>query len=292
VERRFSTRDAGLAIRMVIALVLVATFYAAIAAAILGLTRIHNGGWRAGTLIGAAVILGVAVTHVRQPTKTLVRATGAQPVREDQPLSARLVRLASFAEIPAPALYMIESEEANAFTAGTRAASTVLVVTRGLVKALEQGELDAVLAHELSHVANRDAAVLTAASVPRVIGDTLLGRNEPNASFFWFFVWWIGLPIWAIGSLLTLTLSRYREFAADRGSAILTGRPEALMSALTKLEGHEIPTADLRSFGAAEAFCIVPTGATRFTWLRDHPPLEKRLAALSQIAREMGRPVA
>jgi heat shock protein HtpX len=277
---------------MAIALVLVVLFYAAVLAALYGLTQIHNAGWKFGCLFGAVVILAFALGHMAAPSSALLKAVRAEAVRDDQPIVARVARLASFAEVSAPTVHMIETGEANAFTAGARRRSTVLVVTRGLVGELNRDELDAVLAHELTHIANRDAAVLTVASVPRVIGDTLLGRNEPEAAFFWFFVWWLGLPLWALGTLLTLTLSRYREFAADRGSAVLTGRPESLMSALTKLEGHEIPNDDLRSFGAAEAFCIVPAGASRFAWLRDHPPLEDRLARLEAIAREMGRPVA
>ena len=148
------------------------------------------------------------------------------------------------------------------------------------------------LAHELSHVANRDAVVMTFASVPRAIGETMIGE-EGVVFYVWWVVWWIGIPIWAIGSLLTLTLSRYREFAADRGSALLTGRPETLMSALEKLESHGagIPSEDLRALGRVEALWIVATGGPRLQLLSDHPPLAKRLARLAEMAREQGRPV-
>ena len=103
-------------------------------------------------------------------------------------------------------------------------------------------------------------------------------------------VWPLGLPLWALGTLLTLTVSRYREYAADRGSALLTGAPEQLMSALQKLSDGHIPSGDLRLQGAAEAFCIVPVRTPRFELFMDHPPLEKRLAALEQLARTIGKP--
>ena len=102
-------------------------------------------------------------------------------------------------------------------------------------------------------------------------------------------VWPLGLPLWAIGSLITLTVSRYREYGADRGSAVLTGEPEQLMSALQKLSDRHIPDGDLRLQGA-EAFCIVPAQTRRFEVFMDHPPLSKRLAALEHVARDLGKP--
>ena len=100
----------------------------------------------------------------------------------------------------------------------------------------------------------------------------------------------MNLPLWALGTLLTLTISRYREYAADRGAALLTGAPEHLMSALQKLSDRRIPSGDLRLQGAAEAFCIVPVRTPRFELFMDHPPLEKRLAALEELARSLGKP--
>jgi heat shock protein HtpX len=124
---------------------------------------------------------------------------------------------------------------------------------------------------------------------PRTLGLTLIADEGMAWPVLWL-VWPLGLPLWAIGSLLTLTISRYREYAADRGSALLTGSPEELMSALQKLSDQHIPAGDLRLEGA-EAFCIVPARTRRFELFMDHPPLRKRLAALEQLARSLGKPI-
>ncbi|MDP9262115.1 MAG: M48 family metalloprotease, partial [Actinomycetota bacterium] len=162
---------------------------------------------------------------------------------------------------------------------------------RGLMEALTDAELEAVLAHEISHLANRDAAVMTAVSAPRLLGEVVVGGAGEGRGLIWLVAWPLGIVPLALGTALTLMVSRYREFAADRGSALLTGAPEQLMSALEKLSGHaiEIPHADLR---AANAFCIVSTETKRFALFSDHPPLEKRLAALAEIARELGKPAS
>jgi Zn-dependent protease with chaperone function len=141
-------------------------------------------------------------------------------------------------------------------------------------------------------IAHRDAAVMTAVAVPRTLGEVIItGPSETWIGLLWLVIWPLGMVPFAIGSVLTLMVSRYREYAADRGSAILTGAPEQLMSALEKVSTHaaEIPHADLR---AANAFCIVSTEAQRFALFSDHPPLEKRLAALAEIARELGQAAA
>ena len=141
-------------------------------------------------------------------------------------------------------------------------------MTRGLEASLTDDELDAVLAHELAHIANRDAVVMTAASVPRTIGTLLVGGEGPDLFVLvWLLLWPFGLPLIACGTLITLTISRYREFAADRGSALLTGAPEHLMSALERLSGAErIPEQDLR-LAPVEALWIVPTQTRRFRLL-------------------------
>jgi heat shock protein HtpX len=187
-----------------------------------------------------------------------------------------------------PRLAVVETETPNAFTVGIAPTKAVVAVTRGLIRILEDRELEAVLAHELAHIANRDASVLTAVAFPRALGQTLIADESVAGALLWF-VWPLGLPLWALGTLLTLTVSRYREYAADRGSALLTGAPEQLMSALQKLSDRHIPGGDLRLQGA-EAFCIVPARTRRFEWLMDHPPLHKRLTALEGLARDLGKP--
>jgi heat shock protein HtpX len=143
-----------------------------------------------------------------------------------------------------------------------------------------------VLAHELGHLQHGDSAVMTVASAPRLMGAALLGivqDTDNSPVFLWFFIWpFLLIPI-AIGTLCTLALSRYREYAADRASAILTGHPESLMSALAKLDGIT-PIGDLRM---ASPLCIV-SSARRSELLMEHPPLAKRIHALSQLARDLG----
>jgi len=191
--------------------------------------------------------------------------------------------------VPVPRLAVVEKETPNAFTVGITPGRTVVAVTTGLTDALNDHELEAVLAHELTHIANRDASVLTVVSFPRTLGLTLV-TDESIAGFVFLVVWPLGLPLFALGTLLTLTVSRYREYAADRGAALLTGAPEQLISALRKLSDRRIPSGDLRLQGAAEAFCIVPVRIPRFELFMDHPPLEKRLAALEELARSLGKP--
>jgi heat shock protein HtpX len=276
---------------MTLTLLLVVALYAALAAGVIALI-VAWPKWGAVAVVVALVIIATTGSQFRGAATFLLRAAGARALGDDHALGVTVERLAQLADVPPPRLYVIESETPNAFTVGTRRGSSRIAVTSTLLDALEPNEIEAVLAHELSHVANRDAVVMTFASVPRAIGETMIAE-EGVVFYIWWVVWWIGIPIWAIGSLLTLTLSRYREFAADRGSALLTGRPETLMSALEKLESHGagIPAGDLRELGRVEALWIVATGGPRLQFLSDHPPLEKRLARLAEMAREQGRPI-
>jgi heat shock protein HtpX len=133
---------------------------------------------------------------------------------------------------------------------------------------------------------------MTVASLPRIVGRQLF-YAEGNEYFLWFFLWPFGLALYAWGSLLTLAISRYREYIADRGASLVTGRPAALMSALQKLsaEIERIPDEDLRSARRLNPLLIVSARPERFALVRDHPPLAKRLARLASIARQMGRRV-
>jgi heat shock protein HtpX len=231
--------------------------------------------------------------HYHGADKALLKSVGADlvdPGAEPQ-LEATLARLAALADVPAPRLALAGTDAANAFAVGLSQRGAAVVVTSGLRRRLDNTELEAVLGHEMSHIANRDAAVLTAVAAPRILGEVMVGGASSPIGLGWYLIWPLGIPIYMVGTLLTLTVSRYREFAADRGSAILTGAPEQLMSALRKLatDAAEIPHDDLR---AANAFCIVPTEASLIELFSDHPPTEKRLAVLAEIAREMGHPAA
>jgi heat shock protein HtpX len=248
--------------------------------------------WTPYVLVIAVLIVAATVRRFRSPADLMLNAVDAEFVTEhDEPhLHDAVARMAALADLPPPRVALVKSPIPNAFTTGVSHGTATLVVTTALRHALEEHELDAVIAHELAHVANRDAAVMTVASVPRTLAETIMG--DPGPTFYlWFFVWWLGLPIWVAGTVLTLALSRYREFVADSGSALLTGRPESLMSALVKLDGGTaIPTDDYRRLSRVDALWVVGNGHGRFSVFADHPPLPERLARLEEMARTMGHP--
>jgi heat shock protein HtpX len=264
--------------------------YAAIGVALLAMYEAEPSWGLYVTIIAVAIGFTV-VGHYLSATDVLLRTAGVRldasaPVATK--LEQRIARLAALADIPAPRIGIADSDDLNAFTVGVRQKRAVVVVTSGLYHQLDELELDAVLAHELAHIANRDAAVMSLASVPRSIGATIAGAGSDTGFYLWFFIWPLGLIPYGFGTLLTLAMSRYREYAADRGSALITGRPETLMSALTKLDdGAAIASGDLRAVGA---LCIIGADPRRSELLMDHPPLAKRLAALGEIARDLGQP--
>ena len=286
-------RNAGLSVRMAVAMLLLLATYAGIVFGLVLLVAYRPSyTW---LWIAALVALATSLAaRYRGGGDAVLRSIGAHVARDRSDVGLRdvVARLASLADISVPEVAIAETDAPNALAVGYRRASSTLVVTRGLIAALEPAELEAVVAHEIAHLANRDAAVMTAVSAPRVLGEVVVGGAVTETrGLVWMLFWPLGLLPLGIGTALTLTVSRYREFAADRGSALLTGAPEQLMSALLKISGHaaQIPHEDLR---VANAFCIVSTEAQRFALFADHPPMEKRLAALAQIAREMGRPVS
>jgi heat shock protein HtpX len=278
---------------MVLALLLLLATYAGIVAAVGWLVSYRPHYALYWIAVGVGLSVSIAARY-RSAIGSLVRTVGArEATREDHAdLLDAVGKLATLAGVPAPRLYVAPTDAPNAFSVGLRQRASAVVVTEGLLQRLDEQEVEAVLAHEIAHIAHRDAAVMTAVAVPRALGEVIItGPAETTPGLLWLVIWPLGLLPFGIGSALTLTVSRYREYAADRGSALLTGAPEQLMSALAKVSAHasEIPHVDLR---AANAFCIVSTEAQRFALFADHPPLEKRLAALSQMARELGRPVS
>jgi len=248
-------------------------------------------GWAVYLDIVAFALVVATIAQYQSAGRFLLSSVRARFVlRAEKPaLYAQVDRLSALAGMPPPRLAFVNSPEANAFAVGRRR-DAVVVTTAGLHQRLDEPELGAVLAHELSHIANGDAALMTAVTVPKTLGLLLVNGGEGDWGILWVVVWPLGLPLFAIGSLLSLTMSRYREFAADRGSALLTGQPEQLMSALTKLHDAPTPHRDLRQLDPVEALCIVPNRERRYEVFMDHPPLEKRLARLATIAREMGKP--
>jgi heat shock protein HtpX len=212
-------------------------------------------------------------------------------------------RLCALADMPKPAVAVADADMPNAFATGRSPGRAVVCVTTGLLRRLDTDELEGVLAHELSHVAHRDVAVMTIASFLGVLAGLMTrfglyagvgGRSrDQNAAVVVMTVVLVSAVVYALSFLLTRALSRYRELAADRSSAVLTGRPSALASALTKVSGEiaRIPTRDLRQAEAFNAFFFVPAlsrGFSLSSLFATHPPLQRRLDHLAAIARQLG----
>jgi heat shock protein HtpX len=256
------------------------------------------------------IVLGLAAVQYYTSDKLALLASGAKIVEPDQEpeLHQMVERLCAMADLPRPRVAVVETDMPNAFATGRNPKHAVVAVTRGLQRRLEPQEIESVLAHELTHIANRDVLIMTVASFFAMLAGLLTRfamyagmfgggrRDNNNGPPIWLIVMLVSLVTYAISWILIRTISRYREYAADRGSALITGAPENLMSALRKISGQIalIPQRDLRDVSAMNAFFIIPAGVRQATaeLFMDHPPLEKRLAALERIAREMGRPVA
>ena len=263
------------------------------------------------------IVIGLAVVQYWTSDKLALAAAGAKIVSQEQApeLHAMVERLCAMADLPKPRVAIVPSNVPNAFATGRNPKHAAIAVTEGLWNRLEPREVEAVLAHELSHVANRDVLIMTVASFFAMLAAFLTrwglyfgmwgggygggNRNNNNGNNqvpVWLIIFAVSVITYVISFILIRTISRYREYAADRGSALITGAPENLMSALQKIASGitQIPQQDLREVAGMNAFFIVPTNWRRQVGelFMDHPPMEKRLAALAQIAREMGKPVA
>ena len=226
-----------------------------------------------------------------------LRSMGARRVdpSEYPGLHDRVGRLSQQADLPKPDVAVADSRTPNAFATGRSPDSAVVCATTGLLDALDDEELEGVLAHELAHVKNRDVAVMTIASFLSTIAFLVVrfgwlfgGRNRNGAPVFVAIV--VSLVVWVVSFLLIRALSRYREFAADRGAATITGRPSALASALATISGRmdRVPEEDLREQAEMNAFFIIPISTGIVGRLaRTHPPTEKRIEQLQELEREM-----
>jgi heat shock protein HtpX len=228
------------------------------------------------------------------------------PAEEPQ-LHAMVDRLCALADMPKPKLAVADTDVPNAFATGRSPSRALVCVTTGIQRRLNPQELEAVLAHELSHVAHRDVTVMTVASFLGVLAGMItrfglhLGmiggrRNRDGRSAAAFLlILLVSAVVYAVSHLLVRALSRYRELSADRAGALLLGAPSALASALQKISGEmaRIPTRDLREAEPFNAFFFAPAVSPGFTLsslFSTHPPLERRLEQLSRIAAELGRP--
>jgi len=231
--------------------------------------------------------------------KLALRAMGAKEVSpaEAPELHALIERLCVQADLPKPRIAVVDTPMPNAFAMGRSQKKAVVCATTGIMQLLSPAELEGVMAHELTHVINRDVVIMTVASFFASIASMITqfgfffggGSSDDDDGPSWLAVVLISLLVYVISFMLMQALSRYREFAADRGAAVITGRPSALASALLKISGvnERIPTQDLRAAGEMQAFFITPVGHRISGLFATHPPIEKRIAALERLESQL-----
>jgi heat shock protein HtpX len=300
--------DRGLTLRMFTTGLMLVVLYGAV----IGLL-IAVGISYAVVLVFAAVLLFAQYWF---SDKIALFGMGGHMVTPEQApqLHGAIDRLCALADMKKPRVAIADTDVPNAFATGRSPNSAVVCATTGLMRRLDEPELEAVLAHELSHVAHRDVAVMTIASflgvvaglVTRIMfwtgmmggfggGDNSNDGND-NAALMELAVLVVSVVVYAISFLLTRALSRYRELAADRSGALLTGQPSVLASALVKVTGEmsRIPTRDLRAAESFNAFYFTPAiaknGVSLSTLFSTHPSLDQRLAQLAKLEAELGRP--
>ncbi len=249
------------------------------------------------------VILAVGMGLVQYffSDKMVLWSTGARVIEEDEypELHLMVEKLCKEADLPLPKIAIMQSPVPNAFATGRSPTHAVVACTDSIMRLLTRDELEAVLAHELSHVKNRDILTMTMASFIAMIASMIMqsfffsalfgGRNKEGGS--WIVIWIVSIIVYAISTVLILALSRYREFAADRGSALITRNPRALISALNKISGRMevVPVEAKTRVEGANAFFIIPalSGNTIMELFSTHPPLEKRIANLEKVEAEL-----
>jgi len=229
--------------------------------------------------------------------KIALSSMGAKVVSESQApeLHETISRLCAIAGLPKPRVAIVKTDLPNAFATGRSQNNAVVAVTTGLLRRLDRSELEAVLAHELTHVKNRDVMVITMASFLSMVAQMVVqnfffmgGSRDDRESGNLMIVWLVSILVWIVSFLLIQALSRYREYSADRGAAIITGQPSSLISALMKISGSmaTVPKEDLRRVEGMNAFFIIPTGAL-LNLFSTHPPIQDRIAALEKLQREV-----
>jgi heat shock protein HtpX len=317
--------DRGLTVRMTATMFLLGLVFVAFVAAIIGIGSAYGASSTA--IVFFAVVLGggFAIGSLFYSDKIALKTAGAHEVKPtDSPEAARLHaivdRLCALADMPKPRVAIADTDMPNAFATGRNADHAVVCATRGILRRLENDELEGVLAHEMSHVAHKDVQVMTIASFLAIIAALLVriafygelfggggGRrggnnNNNNALPIMLILMVVSAVVYAISFLLIRLLSRYRELSADRSGALLTGQPSALASALVKVTGDigRIPTRDLRTAQPLNAFFFAPAmslhgqagrpGNKRLANLfSTHPSLERRLAELDKLQQQLGK---
>jgi heat shock protein HtpX len=255
----------------------------------------------AGFAIMLVVIGGLMAAQIFLSDKLALASMGAKEVspQEAPGLHAMIERLCIQADLPKPKIAVADTSMPNAFAMGRSKKSATVCATTGIMNTLEPHELEGVMAHELAHIKNRDVLIMTMAgffaSIASMIAQFGLffggGDDDDNPSFL--VVLLVSWVVYIVSFFLMLALSRYREFTADRGAAIITGRPSALSSALMKINGamSRVPQQDLRAAGDMNAFFIMPAAAKNAVTglFSTHPPMEKRIERLQRIEAELQR---
>jgi len=288
-------KDPGLQVRIVTTLFLLGLVYAVLVGALFA-------AGASGITI-AVIAVGLLALQYFASDALALRSVGAHAVspQEAPELHAMIERLCVQADIPKPRIAVMENEMPNAFAMGRSPKKATVCATTGILQLLSPAELEGVMAHEITHIVNRDVAVMTLAGFFASIASMIVqfgfffgggfgyGDDDDEGGAFYLIL--ISLAVYIISFFLMQALSRYREFAADRGSALITGRPSALSSALLKIAGtmERIPQQDLRAHAELNAFYIFPAGAKRslFNLFATHPPIEKRIAALSRLEAQL-----
>jgi len=286
-------KDTGLQARMLLTMFLLGLLYVVFIGVLFAV------GAGAGLIVVVAVVLLVVQLFGSDKlAMAAMRVKEVSPAQEPE-LHGIVERLCVQADLPKPRVCVMETPMPNAFAMGRSQKSTTVCATRGILDMLEPPELEGVMAHELTHVINRDVMVMTLASFFATLAALILqfafffgggyGNREQESDIE--IVVLVSMVVYAVSFLLLRALSRYREFAADRGSAVLTGRPSALASALLKISGtmERVPSQDLRAAEGMSAFFIVParTKKSLLNLFADHPPLEQRLAALQRLEAQL-----
>jgi heat shock protein HtpX len=286
-------KDTGLQVRMTVTLFLLGLLYVILVVALLG------SGVNGVTV--AIIAGGLAAVQLFASDKLALAAMGARVVspQEAPQLHAMVERLCVQADLPKPRIAVVNTRMPNAFAVGRSPKTATVAATTGIMEMLSPAELEGVLAHELTHIANRDVLIMTLAGFFATIaayivqfgfffGGGSMGDDDENPSFLVLLL--VSLVVYVVSFLLMQALSRYREFAADRGAALITGRPSALASALQKISSgmSRIPQKDLRAAGELQAFFIFPISKKGIAGLfATHPPMEKRIAALQRLEMQL-----
>jgi heat shock protein HtpX len=286
-------RDTGLQLRMTLTLFLLGLVYAVLVGVV----------FASGYTFLLVMVAGMFLLQVFASDKLALHAMGAREVspQEAPQLHAMVERLCVQADLPKPRIAVANTRMPNAFAIGRSPKKATVCATTGIMELLSPSELEGVMAHELTHVQNRDVMVMTIASFFATVASYIvqfgfffggggMGSSDddsPSAAV----VILVSVVVYVISFMLLQALSRYREFAADRGAAVITGRPSALSAALMKISGtmERIPQRDLRASEELAAFYIFPPHAKQslMNLFSTHPPLEKRLAALNRLEAQL-----